>query len=181
MTALCKIYQLKTWFRCIVLLDKSAFLYIIAVWTNFILLSTKINIFKAMSLAHVAKWKGLLTFNHLLLTAVGSNPAREWILSCEDPSRIWSVSGSTQVPTYAWNNTRNGAWGLFPPVKAGNVTIWPKQCCVTSCHFTLVYFISISYIMNILLFHSFTLLCHITSHNYCYYCYFYISIYLTLI
>jgi hypothetical protein len=36
----------------------------------------------------MAKWLRLLTLNHLLFTAVGSNPNRDWILSCEEAIQL---------------------------------------------------------------------------------------------
>jgi hypothetical protein len=34
-----------------------------------------------------------------------------------DPAILSNVDGSTRVPTYAWNNTKRGTWGLAPPEK----------------------------------------------------------------
>ena len=50
------------------------------------------------------------------VTAVGSNPARSWLLSCgEVMERRWFFSGARSIS--AWNNARRTTWGLPRPVK----------------------------------------------------------------
>jgi hypothetical protein len=64
--------------------------------------------------ASVAERLRSLTSNHLSLTAVGSNPDRDFA------SYVWgsyqaslrNVGGFTQVPVPAWNNAGKGTWGI---------------------------------------------------------------------
>jgi hypothetical protein len=56
----------------------------------------------------MAEWLRLLTSNHLLLTAMGSNLDRDcgFFYVRKYPARLWNVGGSTQVPVLARNNVR---------------------------------------------------------------------------
>jgi hypothetical protein len=46
---------------------------------------------------------------------------------------LQNVGGSTQVPVRAWNNAREGTWGLPPPVKLErrDMTVTVSMWCIT--------------------------------------------------
>jgi hypothetical protein len=80
---------------------------------------------KSIHGASVAEWLRSLTLNNLPLTAVGSNPERDfWFFMWGSyPASVRNVGGSSQVPVRTWNNSRKGTWS-FPP----NVAKWPILC-----------------------------------------------------
>ena len=66
-----------------------------------------------------------MTLNNLHLTALGSNPAKDFpFMWGTYPAFYKMLVGSTQGPAGVWNKAQRGTGGLPPPLKAGKVTVW---------------------------------------------------------